>query len=61
MRREPRNGAGLTVRISVLAIAAAMLLSVLAIVPAGVLASGAQFGPYQVTAGGFGGRSGRHR
>ena len=50
MRREPRNGAGLTARISVLAIAAAMLLSVLAIVPAGVLASGTQFGPYQVTA-----------
>ena len=50
MRREPRNGAGMTVRISVLAIAAAMLLSVLAIVPAGVLASGSQFGPYQVTA-----------
>ena len=49
MRREPRNGAGLTARISVLAIAAAMLLSLLAIVPAGVLASGTQFGPYQVT------------
>ena len=33
-----------------LAIATAMLLSLLAIVPAGVLASGTQFGPYQVTA-----------
>ena len=40
----------MTARISVLAIAAAVLLSVLAIVPAGVLASGTQFGPYQVTA-----------
>ena len=50
MRREPRNGAGVTARISVLAIATAMLLSLLAIVPGGVLASGTQFGPYRVTA-----------
>src|SRR5690349_22676636 len=48
MRRR-RDGTGVVGRISVLAIAGTMLLTLLAIVPAGVLASGAQFGPYQVT------------
>ena len=36
-------------RLSVLAIASAMLLALLAIVPASVVASGGQFGPYRVT------------
>src|SRR4029079_10710361 len=49
MRQQRRNGAGLTARISVLAIASVMVLALLAIVPAGVLASGTQFGPYRVT------------
>ena len=48
MRRQ-RAGASLMTRLPVLAIASAMLLSLLAIVPASVVASGSQFGPYQVT------------
>ena len=48
MRRR-HTGAGPAARISVFAIASVLLLSLLAIVPAGVVASGTQFGPYQVT------------
>ena len=48
MRRR-RDGSGLTARVSVFAVASVTLLSLLAIVPAGVIASGTQFGPYQVT------------
>ena len=47
--RRGRDGAGITARVSVLAIASVTLLSLLAIVPAGVIASGSQFGPYRVS------------